>query len=136
MFSWSSKTSENSIGAEYIIMEKIEGVPLRVNWDAMAFDKKVVVVRTLAKYQKAWMAHTFNQYGSLYYAGDAPASLGQPTFSYCDENSVETQDKRFVIGPTVHRHTIDFGRAQVDFYRGPCMFEHLPLYWIKNKLLT
>lgn len=89
----------------------------------MSFDKKTEIVKTLAGYEEAWMSYTFKQYGSLYYAEDVPASLTQPEFSYYDENSAEIKDKRFAVGPTVHRQTVDYGRAQVDFYRGPCMSE-------------
>lgn len=115
-------------------MEKIEGVPLSAYWASMPLDKKSIIVRKLASYQKSWMSHTFKQYGSLYYAEDVPASLKQLAFSYDDENSIEIIDKRFAVGPTVNRQVVDYGRAQVDFYRGPCMFEYIPLCCIKNKM--
>ncbi|KAF4629416.1 hypothetical protein G7Y89_g8732 [Cudoniella acicularis] len=119
VLAWSSKAYENSVGAEYIIMERVEGVSLSTRWASMPLDKKTVIVKTLARYQKSWMSKTFKQYGSLYYVDDVPVSPGQPTFSYQDKDGVEVQDKRFAVGPTVHRQTVDYGRAQVDFYRGP-----------------
>ncbi|EPE31723.1 Protein kinase-like (PK-like) [Glarea lozoyensis ATCC 20868] len=123
VLAWSSKASENPVGAEYIIMEKIEGKPLSVYWKSMPIDEKTTIVRTLARYQQAWMSHTFKQYGSLYYSNDVPTSPGQPTFSYLkrinESSSLEIQDKRFAVGPTVCRQTIDYGRAGVNFYRTP-----------------
>jgi hypothetical protein len=100
-------------------MEKIEGVPLSTYWKSMPLNKKTVIVKTLVSYQRAWMSYTFKQYGSLYYAKDVPTSPGQPVFFYQDGNSTEIQDERFTVGPTVHRQTVDYGRAQVEFDRGP-----------------
>ncbi|KAL3419984.1 hypothetical protein PVAG01_08483 [Phlyctema vagabunda] len=119
VLAWSSKANGSPVGAEYIIMEKVEGVPLSTHWTSMPFDKKTEIVKRLAGYQEAWMSYTFKQYGSLYYAKDVPASSAQPEFSYYDKNSAEIKDKRFAVGPMVHRQTVDYGRAEVDFYRGP-----------------
>jgi hypothetical protein len=102
-------------------MEKIEGVPLSTYWTSMPLDKKTAIMKTLTTYQRSWMSHTFKQYGSLYYAKDIPPLPGQLVFSYQNEDSTEIEDKRFTIGPTVHRQTVDYGRAQVEFDRGPCM---------------
>jgi hypothetical protein len=80
VFASSSKASENSVGAEYIVMEKIEGVPLSAHWTSMPLDKKTAIVKTLASYQRAWMSYTFKQYGSLYYANASPLHRDSQNF--------------------------------------------------------
>lgn len=108
------------MAAEYIIMERLTGVLLSSVWTTLPIDKKTEIIKTLAAYQEAWMSTAFKQYGSLYYAQDVPKRPDQPTFSYIDKDGAEIEDQRFAIGPTVHRQSIDYGRAQVDFDRGPC----------------
>lgn len=65
------------------------------------------------------MSTAFEQYGSLDYAQDTPKQPDQLAFSYINQDCVEVEDQRFTIGPTVHRQSIDYGRMQVDFDRGP-----------------
>jgi len=108
------------VGAEYIIMERLTGVQLSSVWTTLPIDKKTEIIKTLAAYQEAWMSAAFKQYGSLYYAQDIPKRPDQPAFSYIDKDGAEIEDQRFMIGPTVHRQSIDYGRAEVDFNRGPC----------------
>jgi hypothetical protein len=120
VYAWSSKAGENPVAAEYIIMERLTGVQLSSVWKALPMDKQAQVLKTLAAYQKAWISTSFKQYGSLYYAQDVPQQPGQPNFSYLNQDGGETEDQRFAIGPTVHRQSIDYGRAQVNFDRGPC----------------
>jgi hypothetical protein len=102
-------------------MERLAGVQLSAVWTSLPFDKKTELVKGLAMYQKDWMSCTFKQYGSLYYAQDIPQRPDQPVFSYVNNDGIEIEDQRFAIRPTVHRQSIDYGRAQVDFDRGPCM---------------
>jgi len=103
-------------------MEKLNGVQLSSVWRTLPLDKKTEIIKTLALYQKSWMSTTLKQYGSLYYAQDIPRKPDQPEFSYITKDGSEIEDQRFTIGPTVHRQSIDFGRANVDFDRGrgPC----------------
>jgi hypothetical protein len=120
VFVWSSKAEENSVGAEYIIMEMLTGVQLSSVWTTLPIDKKTEIIKTLATYQKAWMSTTFKQYRSLYYAQDSPKRPDHLAFSYIDKDGAEIEDQRFTVGLTVHRQSIDYGRMQVDFDRGPC----------------
>ena len=137
VLAWSSKAEENPVGAEYIIMEKVKGVQLSSVWRTLPFDKKAEIIKTLARYQSIWMSNTLKQYGSLYYAQDIPNRQDQPVFSYVNKDGSEIEDDRFAIGPTVHRQSIDYGRAQVDFDRGPCRSMSLsssnPLAYISHR---
>lgn len=120
VLAWSSKASENPVGAEYIIMEKVVGMSLSSVWNSLPIDKKTVIFKQISSYQQAWASIKFQQYGSLYYAADVSTQVERSPICYRDKDHREVQDDRFAVGPNVSRNTVDFGRAQVNFYRGPC----------------
>ena len=101
-------------------MEMVTGVQVSFVWETFSFKQKGEFVKSLASCFKSWMAVAFNQYGSLYYAEDLSRRQNQPAFSYIDQNGVDIKDRRFAIGPTSQRYSIDYGRALVNFDRGPC----------------
>ena len=102
-------------------MKSLTSVQLCSVWTTLPIDKKTEIIKTFAAYQEAWISTTLKQYGRLYYAQDILNRPDQRAFLYFDTDGVEIKDQRFTIGPTVHRQSIDYGRAQVDFDRGPCM---------------
>lgn len=99
-------------------MEKTPGVPLDTVWAEMGIEDRLVIVKAIARYQKAWMSCTFKQFGSLYYSED----LDGPTQSllYTDCDGVELKEPKFVVGPSTGRSFSDDGRSMVEFDRGPC----------------
>lgn len=119
VLAWSSKSRENTVGAEYIIMEKINGVLLSSIWLSMSVEKKTKILKKLSSYQQVWMSFSFKKYGSLYYISDIPMQPNQSPSCYYDKDNVEVKDSRFAVGPSVHRQTVDYGRTGIDFYRGP-----------------
>ena len=113
------------MGAEFTIMERLTSVQLSSVWTTLPIDKKTEIIKALAAYQEAWISAAFKQYGSLYYAQEIPKLPDQPAFSYIEKDGTEIdgteiEDQRFTIGPTVHRQSIDYGKAQVDFVQSPC----------------
>ena len=54
VLAWSSKASENNVGAEYIIMEKAPGVELELIWPAMDIKTRADFLKSLGRIQKAW----------------------------------------------------------------------------------
>lgn len=66
---------------------------------------------------------SLKQYGILYFAGDVGGTTTATAFCYTDQDGKEHRDDRFAVGPSVHRHTVDFGRAKIDFDRGPCKYQ-------------
>lgn len=117
VLAWSSNASENPIGAEYIIMEKVGGVQLNKVWPRMNIKQRFELVKTISRYQKAWMSKTFTQYGSLYYSKDLQSNSG---CILVNEDGSQFEDDRFAIGPSTGRGFLDDGRIDVDFDRGPC----------------
>lgn len=69
VFSWSSDDS-NPVGAEYIIMEKVAGVPLFEQWGKMAEIEKLELIKNLTKLEAQLAAIRFPAYGGLYRQAD------------------------------------------------------------------
>ncbi|KAG9122032.1 hypothetical protein FRC07_001757 [Ceratobasidium sp. 392] len=63
--SWNSDAA-NPVGAEYMIMEKIHGVPASKVWDALDLHKKRTAVSDVARYLASLFEHRFSSGGSLY----------------------------------------------------------------------
>jgi aminoglycoside phosphotransferase (APT) family kinase protein len=64
VLAWSSKAQENPVGAEYIIMEKVSGIELEHVWPSMSIKDRLVIVKAIAGFQKAWTSVSFNRFGS------------------------------------------------------------------------
>ncbi|RHZ57500.1 uncharacterized protein CDV56_108101 [Aspergillus thermomutatus] len=116
VFSWSS-TTDNAVGAEYILMENVRGVQLSQIWDRLNVEVKLEVLKKVALYQDSWAQTRFSQYGSLYYKQDLAHSA--PSVQYTDTNGQDVVDDRFAVGPSMSRQNTDDGRAELHFDRGP-----------------
>ncbi|KAH8724357.1 kinase-like domain-containing protein [Phaeosphaeriaceae sp. PMI808] len=118
VLAWSSKATENPIGAEYIIMEKAQGIELERVWPSMIIQDRLDLVKNIASFQKAWTSISFRKFGALYYAKDLQqAVVNEPL--YVDANGVDIIDAKFAVGPSTGRESIDNRRANVNFDRGP-----------------
>lgn len=115
---WSSRAQSNAVGAEYIIMEKLSGVPLDTVWAEMEIQDRFTVVKAIARYQKAWMSCTFRQFGSLYFSKDLDGSGQSFLYTICE--GVELKELRFAVGPSTGRSFSDDGRSMVEFDKRPC----------------
>jgi hypothetical protein len=116
VYAWNSNAQSHSVGAEYIIMEKAQGVPLSQVWDVMALPQKLQVLLALVKIQKRWLSISFSHYGGLYYAKDVQSSSA----SRYVQDGVVTKNSEFVVGPATGRDWHDAGRTGLDIGRGPC----------------
>lgn len=126
VYAWNSRAQDNVVGAEYIIMEKLPGIQLSVVWADMEIEARLTIAKAIARYQKAWMSVSFNQFGSLYFAKDLDGSTR--SLSYTHHHDITVTDPRFAVGPSTARGFNDDGRSNVEFDRGPCKFrgQHLP----------
>lgn len=118
VYAWSSRAQDNSVGAEYVIMEKISGVQLDIVWPKMGLKERSALAESIAVYQKAWMSLSFKKLGSLYYAEDLNGHTQSPLYTKC--GGVPITNPRFAVGPSVGRVHMDDGRSTVEFDRGPC----------------
>lgn len=108
VLTYSTQSSTNGIGAEYIIMEKCPGIELGRVWDELAGKEKIEIVKQLATFTARLSNARFPYYGSLYYTRDIHDVQGMPV------------DDIFRVGPTTSRTWFDDKRGEVDIYHGPC----------------
>lgn len=119
VLAWNSE-AKNAVEAEYIIMEKAEGVQLDAVWSSLDDKQKVKVIREMAMNQLRWADTRLDRIGSLYYADDLQAT-DDARVRYTDrETGIEIIDRRFAIGPICSREWTDHGRAAIECKRGPC----------------
>jgi hypothetical protein len=116
---WCGRAQGSSVGAEYVVMEKVIGVELEGVWPGMGIRDRFAIVKAIAGFQKEWCSISFKRFGSLYYADDLNGTdVNEPLYVDADGNDV--YNGRFAVGPSTGRETIDEGRANIDFDHGPC----------------
>ncbi|KAL4785991.1 kinase-like domain-containing protein [Aspergillus varians] len=115
VYTWNSQADSHPVGAEFIIMDKTEGVPLSQVWATMTLPQKLQVLLAITRLQKRWLSVSFSHYGSLYYAGDVQSPTG---YHYVNDGKA-VKDSEFAIGPATGRDWFDAGRSGLDIERGP-----------------
>ncbi|OOQ91447.1 phosphotransferase enzyme family protein [Penicillium brasilianum] len=115
VYAWNSQARTHPVGAEFIIMDKVAGVPLSQVWSTMELTQKLEVLVAVTRLQKQWLGVSFSHYGSLYYTGDAQPPAG----NYFIKDGKAVSDSEFVIGPATGRGWCDAGRSTLDVDRGP-----------------
>lgn len=66
IIAWQSKL-DGDLGSEWILMEKLEGVPLIDVWRKISWDRKLTLVEEVAKLVKELHGHEFDTIGALYF---------------------------------------------------------------------
>lgn len=113
--SWSSSTDEK-LGYEWALVEKLPGVELRDVWHQVPWQKKIEITEAIAGFLvQLWVPSTrFNSIGSLYL--DPPKSSNSPT----GETGVKNSSKSgFKIGPSVDGAFFAGRRLYLESNRGP-----------------
>ena len=121
VLAWSSKAEETDVGAEYIIMDVVDGVELHSVWHELSMKQKLRLVHQWVKLESKIVKSFRNGggYGSLYFRKDIPAE---------DRRDVVledgTQDEEFVLGPSTLQTGCweDLYGSSVELDRGPCLF--------------
>ncbi|EGE00955.1 protein kinase subdomain-containing protein [Trichophyton equinum CBS 127.97] len=118
VYAWNSrKDKENNVGAEYIIMEKFDGIQLGRIWLSLDPSDKMKIFLQIFEYQRLWTEKRFNAFGSLYYRDDLEDSVCMPLADEKDDR-INGLD-RFAIGPATGREWSDAGRSALHCDRGP-----------------
>ncbi|KAG6063444.1 hypothetical protein E4U32_001239 [Claviceps aff. humidiphila group G2b] len=121
VYDWSSMAHETAVGAEFILMEKVNGVELQQVWPRMEVEDRRELVQSVTAYQKSWASVTFDKYGSfnfLYFAEDFKGE-NVSSLVYTNEKGQKVEDSRFVVGPSTSLDMFEYGRSVVEFDRGP-----------------
>ena len=98
----------NPVGAEYIIMEKLDGIPLGEVWYTMTPDEQFKVMRQVVELEARIMGFDLPAFGSIYYQKDLPTERNVPL------------EGAFCIGPMAHWSWWNGGRSNLNIDRGPC----------------
>ncbi|CAA7260543.1 unnamed protein product [Cyclocybe aegerita] len=117
---WSSRAESTPVGAEFIIYDKVPGVPLRSRWwdpevkGIVAMD----IITTIVVFERLMIDQRFSQIGSIYFKEDLPPFL-QDRSLYSSDAASTPNSERFRIGPSLYREFWRGGRAALDIDRGP-----------------
>ena len=98
----------NELGFEWMLMEKVKGIPLDDTWDTMAYSTKKVVAKTVANWVNQISRHKFDRIGSL----------------YCRQRADQME---FYMGPTLQSQLYEGDRLLYDIHRGP--FDSIQSYF-------
>ncbi|KAL4808109.1 kinase-like domain-containing protein [Aspergillus unguis] len=102
-----SASSDNPVGAEYILMERVEGESLSSRWLSRTTDEVKEVMTQIADMERRIFDFQFPAFGSLYYKKDLDG-----------ETQVPIVDD-FVIGPVSARQFWHGERSRTEIDRGP-----------------
>ncbi|KKZ64263.1 hypothetical protein EMCG_09761 [[Emmonsia] crescens] len=118
VYTWSSRVDDasNTVGVEFIIMEKLLGIPLSVVWSKLNLDARFKIFIQMFDIQKKWSAVRFTQFGSLYYAKDMESCSDSPLYV---EDGVPVTNDLFAVGPAAGREWNDERRQKLQCHRGP-----------------
>lgn len=118
VYAWNCEANDNPVGAEYIIMEKMSGIPLEKVWQKMELTDKLKIILQIHKFQQSWLSCPFGQIGSLYFRENIPTtSLG---CIRTDAQGSMNRSERYAIGRILGRDWTDDNRGSLDCHRGPC----------------
>ncbi|EEP82215.1 predicted protein [Uncinocarpus reesii 1704] len=97
VFCWDSDSS-NSVGVEYLIMEKAPGIPLFQRWGEMPELARMELIKNLTKLESELSAIRFPAYGGLYLC----SSDAHPLDSFPLDHSIDPS-KSYYLGSTCDR---------------------------------
>ncbi|KAJ5135715.1 Mitochondria protein Fmp29 [Penicillium bovifimosum] len=102
-----SASSDNPVGAEYILMERVNGESLSSRWLSLTTDEMKDIMTQIAEIERKIFDFHFPAYGSLYQKKDLD---GEPQISIVDD---------FCIGPVSARQFWHGERSKMEIDRGP-----------------
>ncbi|KLO09775.1 hypothetical protein SCHPADRAFT_943361 [Schizopora paradoxa] len=117
VLAWSSRAASTPVGAEFMILEKVEGVEIHKPWTKIRKDFGEIIV-DLLKIDKKYVNTRFSMNGSLFYKDDV---IGHPhTTRIFEDPKNETEDtQRFAIGSHMAWELWHGERVNMKIDRGP-----------------
>jgi hypothetical protein len=123
VLAWSSDAS-NSVGAEYIFLEKIPGIELFSKWKTMNLREKAKLIGRIVDAEAELAKIPFPAYGSLYLQESLPENLREPLSSTVDGSGL------YCVGPPSHKAYSDVMSKPTGEDKGPCQMNLSILYII------
>jgi hypothetical protein len=105
--------------AEFFIIDKPAGRPLKDIWSFLSEQQKFLVIEKIAVLEAKMARATFPKYGNIYYQEDCPE--GTP-LNPVDFVGYSGDVSKFVIGPMSRRSFQSGERRRTRVDRGPCTF--------------
>ncbi|KAI1831019.1 hypothetical protein DTO006G1_7914 [Penicillium roqueforti] len=102
-----SASSDNPIGAEYILMERVKGESLSSRWLSLTTDETKDIMTQIADMERKIFDFHFPAYGSLYHKKDLDGETQIPIV------------EDFCIGPVSARQFWHGERSKLEIDRGP-----------------
>lgn len=125
----------NLVGAEYIIEEKAEGVPLESLWYQWQTESRLNLVTQLLDFETELTSLSFRRHGCIYYKKDLEMK-GLPAYDLeakpllCGGRANEPDPallEDFALGPLTEARLWEDDRATMVLDRGPCKLYVTPL---------
>lgn len=110
-----STSSDNPIGAEYILMERVEGESLSSRWLSLTTEEVKDIMTQIADMERKIFDFHFPAYGCLYHKKDLDGETQIPIV------------EDFCIGPVSARQFWHGERSKTEIDRGPCRSPAFPL---------
>lgn len=108
-----STDSNNPVGAEYILMEKVKGRSLGDVWFTLSESDRIKVLSGIVENEARLFSIDLPACGSLYYDKDLPCNMGRlPILDVAP-------GKQLCIGPDVSLKFWYEKRSDLDIHRGP-----------------
>lgn len=103
---------DDPVGAEYIIMKKLDGIPLGELWFSMKAKDHHKVMKQIVELETRFMGIEFSASGSFYYARDLRS----------EKRVMLPGEREFCVGPIAQGKWWDGERGSLDVDQGPCKF--------------
>jgi len=132
-----SVDANNQVGAEYIIEEKANGVPLGSLWFQWPRESQLSLVEEVVDLETKLASISFDKHGCIYYKADLEAN-GLPTqdINAISSTSGKTLNcpimAKLAFGPITQATQWEGERAQMTLDRGPCKFN--PLFMAMSEI--
>jgi aminoglycoside phosphotransferase (APT) family kinase protein len=109
--------AENSVGTEYLLMEKAPGVCLRTRWLGLSEQEIGQLAQTFVQIELTLSNISFGATGSIYFTKDIASELQAPL--YQEDHAADDGKSIFCTGPTADYMFWYGKRASLDLNRGP-----------------
>ncbi|MCJ1300282.1 hypothetical protein MMC08_003078 [Hypocenomyce scalaris] len=106
IYAYDSST-DNKLGLEWMLVEKISGIPIEDTWSDMSYDAQVSLTKQLAQWFHQLSLHTFDEMGSIYM-------------------QFTKSEMTFYVGAMIDYNLFQGGRLAYNIHRGPfdCMEDY------------
>lgn len=109
-----SINSDNEVGSEYIVMEKVSGKPIADTWYDLTEKQRVKVILGIVKLEAELFKIDLPAYGSVYHPKDLPSDVARVSVN------LQNSEHDFCVGPDAASKWWYKERSMLDVERGPC----------------